>query len=110
MDIASIILIAGAIVFVLATWKLFRMPDGTPSLTLEEEIGLIIKEEREAAIVKKEAKQEAKSLKAEVASTRARKKGKFVADDPATPEVNEAFLEGQAPPKKRRKPAMKIVE
>lgn len=32
-------------------------------------------------------------------------KGKFKADDKATPEVNEAWVSGKAPPKKAKKPA-----
>lgn len=55
------------------------------------------------AAPKKEPKSPAK---AEVAAKRTRKDGKFVADDPSTPGVNEAFIDGKAPePKKRgRKP------
>jgi hypothetical protein len=42
----------------------------------------------------------AKSVaKAEVAAKRARKGGKFVADDPSTPDVNEAFKRSKAPKK-----------
>ncbi len=35
---------------------------------------------------------------------RARKKGKFVADDPSTPNVNEAWEDGVAPKRKRGRP------
>ena len=35
---------------------------------------------------------------------RARKKGKFVADDPSTPNVNEAWEGGVAPKRKRGRP------
>ena len=46
---------------------------------------------------------------------RARKKGKLVADNPATPEVNEAWEGGKAPeknakPKKPRKPKMTVAK
>lgn len=30
-------------------------------------------------------------------------RGRFVADDPSTPDVNEAWVGGKAPPKKRKK-------
>ena len=32
---------------------------------------------------------------------RARKDGKFVADDPTTPDINEAYVSGKAPAKKK---------
>lgn len=35
---------------------------------------------------------------------RARKKGKFIADDPSTPNVNEAWEGGVAPKRKRGRP------
>jgi hypothetical protein len=44
-----------------------------------------------------------KVLKSVLAKKRTRKVGKFVADDPTTPEVNEAFLEGKSPVKKTAK-------
>lgn len=44
-----------------------------------------------------------KVSKSEIAKKRTRKVGKFVADDPTTPDVNEAFLEGKSPVKKTAK-------
>ena len=35
--------------------------------------------------------------------TRARKKGKYVSDDPSTKNVNEAWVGGRAPKKKKGK-------
>ena len=32
------------------------------------------------------------------------KKGQYVADDPSTPGVNEAYVDGKAPAKKRGRP------
>jgi hypothetical protein len=63
---------------------------------------------KKAADVNKDGKVNAKDAKAavaksvakaEVAAKRARKGGKFVADDPSTPDVNEAFKRGKAPKK-----------
>ena len=31
------------------------------------------------------------------------KKGKFIADDPSTPDVNEAYVDGKSPKKKDKK-------
>ncbi len=43
----------------------------------------------------------------EASGVRARnKKGRFVADDPNTPNVNEAYVDGKKP-KRKRKPAAK---
>ena len=36
---------------------------------------------------------------------RARKKGRFVADDKSTPNVNEAYVDGKTPKRKPRKKA-----
>lgn len=47
--------------------------------------------------------------KSELAGKRTRKKGKFVADDPATPDSNEAYIDGKKP-RKPRKPSMKIAD
>lgn len=58
--------------------------------------------------VKDVTKKVVKKAKAEVAEKRARKAGKFVADDPATPDVNEAFIDGKAPPKKVKKPKIEV--
>ena len=49
------------------------------------------------------------------APERARNKGKLVADSPATPDVNEAWIGGKAPekkpkPKKPKKPKMTVVK
>jgi len=33
--------------------------------------------------------------------------GKFIADDPSTPDVNEAYVSGKAPAKKRGRPKKK---
>lgn len=63
-----------------------------------------------ATEVKTAAKKVAKTAKEELAEMRARKEGKFVADDPATPNVNEAFVEGKAPPKKARKPKIEVAK
>jgi len=55
------------------------------------------------------AKKAVKNAKAEIAVKRTRKGGKFVKDDPATPDVNEAFKDGKAPAKKTKKaPALKV--
>jgi hypothetical protein len=59
--------------------------------------------------VKAAAKKAVKNAKAEIAVKRTRKGGKFVKDDPATPDVNEAFKDGKAPVKKTKKtPALKV--
>ena len=50
--------------------------------------------------VKAAAKKVVKTAKAEIAGKRTRKDGKFVKDDPSTPDVNEAFKDGKAPVKK----------
>ena len=43
----------------------------------------------------------------EASGVRARnKKGRFVADNPDTPDVNEAYVDGKTP-KRKRKPAAK---
>ncbi len=65
-------------------------------------------------------KPEVGSIKAPVVAEtttpkRARKNGKLVADDPATPEVNEAWEGGKAPekitkPKKPKKPKMTVAK
>jgi|TARA_B100001939_G_C16849938_1_gene576961 hypothetical protein len=34
-------------------------------------------------------------------------KGHYIADDPSTPDVNEAYVDGKKPVRKRRKPAAK---
>ena len=34
-------------------------------------------------------------------------KGRYVADDKSTPDVNEAYVDGKKPARKRRKPAAK---
>ena len=39
----------------------------------------------------------------EVKPKRARRKGKYVADDKSTPNVNEAWVSGKAPKKKKKK-------
>jgi len=50
-----------------------------------------------------------KNAKAEIAGKRTRKGGKFVKDDPSTPDVNEAFKDGKTPAKKTKKtPALKV--
>jgi hypothetical protein len=58
-----------------------------------------------------------KNAKAEIAGKRTRKGGKFVKDDPSTPDVNEAFKDGKAPAKKavknvkaatKKKPNLKV--
>jgi hypothetical protein len=55
------------------------------------------------------AKKAVKNAKAEIAVKRTRKGGKFVKDDPATPDINEAFKDGKAPAKKTKKtPALKV--
>ena len=44
-----------------------------------------------------------------VEANRARgKKGKFIADDPNTPDVNEAWVGGKAP--KKKKPKAKVTK
>lgn len=43
------------------------------------------------------------TAKQKVAATRTRKSGKFVGDDKATPNVNEAFKDGKAPAKTKAK-------
>jgi len=64
---------------------------------------------KKAADVNKDGKVNAKDAKAavaksvakaEIAAKRARKGGRFVADDPSTPDVNEAYKSGKAPKKK----------
>lgn len=65
---------------------------------------------KEAPKVKAAAEKAVKNVKAEIASKRTRKGGKFVKDDPSTPDVNEAFKDGKAPAKKAKKPNIKIVK
>ena len=60
--------------------------------------------EEEAPKVKAAAKKVVKTAKAEIAGKRTRKDGKFVKDDPSTPDVNEAFKDGKAPVKKPKAP------
>ena len=63
----------------------------------------------EAPKIKAAAEKAVKNAKAEIAGKRTRKGGKFVADDPNTPDVNEAFTDGKAPSKKTKKtPALKV--
>ena len=71
---------------------------GDVSLAEAEKRVEVVKEEVKKAKPKKEPKSPAK---AEVAEKRVRKNGKFVADDPSTPDVNEAFKDGK--PKKKKK-------
>lgn len=75
---------------------------------------------KETEAVKANAKAKAKAtVEATVETTqpakpkRARNKGKLVADNPATPDVNEAWEGGKAPekkPKKPKKPKMTVVK
>jgi len=67
--------------------------------------------------VAKKIKKSTPEVKPEPAATpkRARNNGKLVADNPATPEVNEAWEGGKAPekkpkPKKPKKPKMTVVK
>jgi hypothetical protein len=62
-----------------------------------------------ADVAKVETTIKPKTPKAEVAEKRTRSKGKFVGDDKSTPDVNEAFKDGKAPPKKK-KPNIKIAK
>lgn len=71
---------------------------------------------KETEAVKANAKAKAKAT-VETTQTakpkRARNKGKLVADNPATPDVNEAWEGGKAPekkPKKPKKPKMTVVK
>jgi hypothetical protein len=64
----------------------------------------------EAPKVKAAAKKSVQNAKAEIAGKRTRKGGKFVKDDPSTPDVNEAFKDGKAPAKKTKKPNIKIAK
>lgn len=59
--------------------------------------------------VETKAKPKKTTPKAKVASTRSRNKGKFVGDDKTTPEVNEAFIDGKSPAKKK-KPNIKVAD
>ena len=63
----------------------------------------------EAPKIKAAAEKVVKTAKAEIAGKRTRKDGKFVKDDPSTPDVNEAYKDGKAPAKKTKKtPALKV--
>jgi hypothetical protein len=63
----------------------------------------------EAPKIKAAAEKAVKNAKAEIAGKRTRKGGKFVKDDPSTPNVNEAFKDGKAPIKKTKKnPSLKV--
>jgi divalent metal cation (Fe/Co/Zn/Cd) transporter len=60
-------------------------------------------------------KKSAKKVQPEVKPKRARNNGKLVADNPATPDVNEAWEGGKAPekttkPKKPKKPKMTVAK
>jgi divalent metal cation (Fe/Co/Zn/Cd) transporter len=60
-------------------------------------------------------KKSAKKVQPEVKPERARNNGKLVADNPATPDVNEAWEGGKAPekttkPKKPKKPKMTVAK
>lgn len=76
---------------------------------VKEDVAKVEKVTEDAATeVKEVAQKVAKKAKAEIAEKRARKDGKFVADDPSTPDVNEAFTEGKAPPKRVKKPKIEV--
>jgi len=88
--------------------------------------GKVTKEDAEAVLENVKKKVEGKVRKTKPAEVqaqpepaatpkRARNKGKLVADDPATPDVNEAWEGGKAPekkpkPKKPKKPKMTVVK
>lgn len=90
--------------------NIVKVEVGDVSLVEAEKRVDTVKEEIKNAKPKKEPKSPAK---AEVAEKRARKGGKFVGDDKATPDVNEAFKDGKAPEKKapaKKKPNIKIAK
>lgn len=83
---------------------------GDVSLAEAEQRIETVKEEIKKAKPKRAPKSPAK---VEIAEKRNRKNGKFVPDDKSTPDVNEAFKDGQAPAKKspaKKKPNIKIVK
>tara|TARA_R110000782_G_scaffold97916_1_gene183007 strand:- start:1712 stop:2011 length:300 start_codon:yes stop_codon:yes gene_type:complete len=77
------------------------------SKTVDEK-KLLDKAKKDAEVVLEKFEEKVKPVKA-VKPKRAKKKGKFVADDKSTPDVNEAWKGGKAPIKKPKAYTTKVT-
>ena len=114
MNLSLFLILAVAVVIALYIFAYKLSTSGNDVLVLADEAP--IEEVQAAPVIEEEPVKKPKTAKAEMATKRTRKAGKFVGDDKSTPDVNEAFTDGKTPEEKprvkssKKKPDLKVAK